>query len=643
MHISTRALAMGIVFSIAGVPAQALSLRVGTGAGCDHATLQSALNVVRTQGGTHTIRINKGAYPVPDGMIYSPTVAQTAVFLEGGYDSCAAAVPTGDPLTDADRAVFNGSGGIARSVLELRLFGRVGTFQLRRLVLTGGDAFNGAFPELNAGGGMAIRGPASVLLGLGMALRSNGAGYGGGVALIGGPVHTGTVVDKVDLFIDEGASISSNSATENGGGIYCGGATLPTETIDDRHGSIVFLDGTILGNSAKFGAALYCLGSVEGGGGFQPRPRTDRAAWILANNETPPFFGCAAGVATLDHALPADSGGVRTLGADAGSNGLLAITNHVGLRPALCLQGSFSLGTTVVPAGQSKFRLNNFYMSDQGGNDVLGLNLEHNLELEIRPSGSAVACSFFNATPCVTLRNNQFDSATPPSPTYAPLLRTNSGAQLTLTRALISNNRTRSVLMDAFVNAGVRLDASVIDNNQIDANSGFPGLGTQLARSGSGGKVRLNHSTVQFASPIDRFFRLENTGTAAVLASILTSSAAAAPANIGGDAPASSFTREWCGYFRRTDDLAGTTVIADPTLGGFSTSTGAIVIDPVTFTPSSPILIDKCSVSSIPDRDFYGYLFGQQSFPLSTTLSDLGAVEVQPVPLPDALFSNGFE
>lgn len=59
----------GFLLGLIAIPTGAVSLRVGVGAGCDHATLPSALNVIRTQSGTHTIRINKGISAVPYGMV----------------------------------------------------------------------------------------------------------------------------------------------------------------------------------------------------------------------------------------------------------------------------------------------------------------------------------------------------------------------------------------------------------------------------------------------------------------------------------------------------------------------------------------------------------------------------------------------
>ena len=112
-------------------PAQALTVSVGTGAGCDHATLHDAFVAIRTLPGEHHIHIRNETYATPNGTGYVPAVAQTGVYLEGGYTECADAAPNGDP--GAPVPVFNAAGGAPTHALDLRLDGLVGTFQLRRM------------------------------------------------------------------------------------------------------------------------------------------------------------------------------------------------------------------------------------------------------------------------------------------------------------------------------------------------------------------------------------------------------------------------------------------------------------------------------------------------------------------------------
>lgn len=119
---ASRSLLLAILTAVATPPAAALDLRVGTGTGCTHATLQAALDAIEGVGGDHHIRINAGSSFVVDGIVYQPTVAQGFVRLEGGYASCTAGSPSGLPTTDAGRSILDGGGGsgLPRSVLELQ-------------------------------------------------------------------------------------------------------------------------------------------------------------------------------------------------------------------------------------------------------------------------------------------------------------------------------------------------------------------------------------------------------------------------------------------------------------------------------------------------------------------------------------------
>lgn len=640
----------------ASAPAFALDLRVGTGAGCTHATLQAALDALEGEAGLHTVRINKGAYPVANGMAYVPTANQTGVFLEGGYESCTAPGPTGDVTVDANRAVFDGAGGAQRSVLDLRLFGRVGTFQIRRIVLTGGDAtaVSTTSDEFESGGGLIVRGGASVLLGLGTSVRGNAALNGGGIALAGSRLIDTATIARVDLFIDDGAEVSNNTATGTtpatgrGGGIYCGGGNPAPDMGPDgnRHGSIVLRDGIIGFNQAQSGGAFFCNGSLQAGGGFQPAPRDGRAAWIVGNQAGTTGGGCAAGVGSLDAAITPGADGRRTLGAPDGGTGILAITNNTATgSPGICLGGSVTLGTTDVPAGSSRFRIQNLYIADQSGSGTLGLAASSFLELDVRPSGDTVACSFFSATPCVRMLGNQVASSGGVT-SNGQLLTATNGAVLNIYRGMIDGNRGRPRLFGAATGAVLRLWSSIVDDNTVVVGSTFPVDSASLFESSLGATAGVYQTTVVMRSPLDFFFRIGDgidNGFASAHGSILASTVSPPPANVGGPAPASRLTREWCGFFQSTADFASHTVANDPTTFSFVVQPpSAFNLAAGTYAPQSAGLIDACSAPSF-NRDFHGRPFDVQLEPGGVVRADIGAVEAQPVALPDPLFANGFE
>ena len=629
--LAVAALCVGALLNSASV--RALTLTVGPQPGCSHATLQQAFDAIRSVSGSHELRVMKGNYAVPGGMIYDPAtgVSQSAVFVVGGFTHCADAAPSGDPTIDADRAVFDGAGGLARSVLDLDLNGRVGTFQMRRVVLRGGDAGNGANEFFNIGGGLVVRGQASVLLGLGTSIRNNSAGRGGGVALVGSPVGSGSVATafKADLYITEGADITQNSAAAEGGGIYCGGTNVSTGANVQRHGTIILVDGFINGNSANSGGAFNCFGSAEVGGGFQPNPDPNRAGWILLNSTTSPLSGCAAGRGTLDASIPADPDGRKSIGAGIGENGMLAITNHSGVTPALCLSGSVNLGTTTVNPSANRFRLRNFYQANHTGTGMLALYLINGVDLQITPSALATQCSFLAPTPCVRFSDNTQTGTPTNSAVGDPLLLVLDGA-LDVQRASIRDNATHNNLLVSAQN--LRISASVMVGNSVD-NDG------SLFMAYAGGDIKMLHNTV-YQNTSARFFRLDN-GTATAQASIFGSTAMPPPATVGGTSPPSNFTRRWCGFYQSLDGFGGHSEIADPTVGAFiALGPTALVLDG-SFTPLSASLTDACTLDADVTRDFYGSAYGMQIEPFAVAFADIGAVEA-PLP-PSAIFNNGFE
>lgn len=630
MHLPRFSLGLFTLFVATSAFAADQNLRVGTGAGCTHADVITALNAIRTQTGTHTIRINKGTYAMPDGTSYSPTVSQTAVFIEGGYDNCTAATPTGSTGNDADLAVLDGAGGTESSVLSLGINGQVQTFQIRRVVIRGGEV-----------SGLIVNGQASVLLGVGTKIKFNATpGVGGGVVLNGALTSNTASAARIDLYIDEGAEITNNTATDKGGGVFCGNLSGV-----DGHASIVFRDGIIGYNQADEGAAFYCRGTVEVGGGFQPRPRTDRAALIIGNQSTANGAGvrCAAGFATLDMVLPVQSDGFRHVGADPNSNGLLAVVANSGTSsPALCLTGSRTWGAVgnPAPAGQSRFRLRNFYMSDQFGDGFTGLSTRDRIELIVEPSGTNVSCSFFSPTPCVRLTANSFDVAD------GSLLTASGASILQLRRALLDSNASRSDLALADDGAQIILYSSILDNNTVANRTTLPSTASLFAAR-FGGSVDVNYSTIIMRSALTQFFRLgwapltDATGTVYTQASAFSSTVGAPlPVGYEGGALASSFRRYWCGYFANTSsNFTGHTIINDPGTGTYALAS-SFAVD-ANYVPTTEQMRDACSPpTGTLNVDYYGRTYNTVFEPGSPVHADLGAVEAQ---LADPLFSNGFE
>ncbi|MBL0028305.1 MAG: hypothetical protein IPO95_04195 [Rhodanobacteraceae bacterium] len=615
-----------------GLPAHAAdqNRRVGVGTGCTDATLTSAFNAIRTQTGTHTIRINKGNYALPDGLTYLPTVNQTAVFIEGGYDNCMAVTPTGSTASDADLAVVSGAGGTSFPVLDLVLNGRVQTFQMRRIVVTGGED-----------SGLYVTGQASVLLGVGAKIRGNSsATNGGGIVLNGSPTNNTSTFARIDLYIDEGAEVINNIAMDRGGGIYCGS---PSGV--DTHASIVFRDGILGYNQADEGAAFYCRGSLEGGGGFQPRPRSNRAALIIGNQSTSNGSGvrCAAGFGTLDTVLPVQPDGFRHVGADADSNGLLAIAANGGTAsPALCLIGSRTWGDigNPAPAGQSRFLLRNLHVSSQFGNGFVGLSTRDAMELIVAPSGDTVNCTFFTATPCVRFTDNSVDAGA------GNLLHASGGSMLQLRRAMIDGNTSRSELGLADDTADVILMASILDDNTVMPRSTSPST-SSLFTAQFGGAVDVRNSTIIMRSTLNQFFRLgstplvDNTGIGYAQSSAFSSTVGAPSAvEFEGGTPTTNFRRYWCGYFANTStNFSGHTVVNNVATGTYNLA-ASFSVD-ANYSPTHADLRDACTAPpGAQNRDFYGRPYSVDFPPTNSLQADIGAVEAQ---LQVDIFENGFE
>jgi hypothetical protein len=202
-------------------PANAAILRVGTGTGCTHQDLGSAVLAARDGDG---IFVNAGTYPVANLHFDAKTLT-----FRGGYASCTATTPSTDASATRIDAMNVGSAAIIVGTTDLildtltlynghadsgggiRFVGR-GRLALLNVVITSNLATRGGGVDIEANG------PTVVSVGAGTLISENHAlGDGGGVRLAG-DVHL--------LFIGPQAAIANNSADDDQDGVGDGGGLL---------------------------------------------------------------------------------------------------------------------------------------------------------------------------------------------------------------------------------------------------------------------------------------------------------------------------------------------------------------------------------------------------------------------------------
>lgn len=190
-------------------PARAATYRVGSGAGCTHATIQAAIDAATATAEADEIRLGATQYNV-SGLTIGAAGGPLAI--NGGYPTCLAASPT-----SGQRAVLIGNG--SQSVVRVR---GAHTLQLASLDIRQGAAIEG--------GGIDIQGSPSgadidVIALSNTIVRSNSALQGGGISVkntLGASAQPASL--QVVLYGD--SSVTSNAATDDGGGIRCERATV---------------------------------------------------------------------------------------------------------------------------------------------------------------------------------------------------------------------------------------------------------------------------------------------------------------------------------------------------------------------------------------------------------------------------------
>jgi hypothetical protein len=197
------ALFVASAFTLAPLHAYAAIFTVGTGAGCSHGTIQSALNAAEASPGADTVRLTRSlTYSAEADTINT----SQNLNLVGGFATCTQAA------TDNIKTSVSGAGGATEPVF--RITANTGSIiKLRHLTITNGDE-----DGTGKGGGIYFRGDGALEV-IESTITNNVAGSGGGIYAEG----TGT---NAELVISADVVISANTARYSGGGVVAQGVEM---------------------------------------------------------------------------------------------------------------------------------------------------------------------------------------------------------------------------------------------------------------------------------------------------------------------------------------------------------------------------------------------------------------------------------
>lgn len=246
-------------------PASAVVLTVGSEAGCNHATVQDAVDALPA-GGIHEIRIRTGSYAAQ-----AIKIAARELTLRGGYASCAATASSGS-------STLSGQGGGADSVVQIT--GDDNEVTLENLAIIRGDEVADGY-----GGGIDFRGNGYLVL-RETGVAQNEAGYGGGISLTGTGgsaelrLESGTVVQfntarvsrggiRIDgnarlVAVQDRIGIYNNEAVDGDGG-FGGGVLVVGPARADLGSPGVGASGMIAFNRARYGGGIAAVAGEEDG------------------------------------------------------------------------------------------------------------------------------------------------------------------------------------------------------------------------------------------------------------------------------------------------------------------------------------------------------------------------------------------
>jgi len=297
MHCFHHAIvvAASLLFAL---PGSAAVYRVGSGAGCTHASIQAAIGAAAVSAADDEIRLSATlAYSQQALLVDS---VQGTLTIAGGYASCVDAAPVADAHT-----VIDGNGN--SPVLRINA---TRTVALHQLDINGGGT-------TDRGGGIYATGSDSAVLVLSNTLvRGNQAYAGGGIAVLNSNAN-GDPAD-MQLLLFGGSSVTGNSAVA-GGGLQCIGATVhlfdnahvSLNTATDYGGGIYALDCRVEIGSRGIGGAVLWANSAGGDGG---------GLYLYGSRSDADFY-------TIDALVPA-----RIVGNSASRGGAIAIAREARMR-----------------------------------------------------------------------------------------------------------------------------------------------------------------------------------------------------------------------------------------------------------------------------------------------------------------------
>ena len=260
--------------------ASAATFRVGTGAGCTHATIQDAIDAAAADPDVADfIRVTRSA--TYDNVALD--IHDQHVVLLGGYVNCL------DEVGDGQRTVLNGDGD--HSVVRIHGDGDV---VLRYLTLSGGHE---PLFDYGYGGGIQIYGGPHLVTVDHLFVTNNEAGHGGGISLrndVSGDPNQNKLVlgDDVVISFNHAEYTPGAYSSVQGGGIFCfessvqmvgGGTTTVTAnsaSLDGGgigaiecdleiapHGTYGSFNGVVLNDAGRDGGGIL----TEGGSGIGTR------------------------------------------------------------------------------------------------------------------------------------------------------------------------------------------------------------------------------------------------------------------------------------------------------------------------------------------------------------------------------------